>query len=320
MNLVYIAKPTYGGWVTFTAHLSHTINAPIYKISKRNETKQRSFGYNCSYQNVSIDTLCQKDNLCICALDKHYYQYLPYFPNGTKLVIHDPTELKTMDQFKLDDKSIDISKFKIITIRETVQSYLKNKFSIQSTFKYHPFYLYPKSTLDQLGYPFLSISRIDFDKHQDIILKANKELSKTNKIWILGKENRLYVHHKLKDLQFHDYWLGKYPKTMPMSFNNKDILDSCQFVIDLSIIKQDGGGTQYTFLEAIYHDCILVLHKEWVDQGNIFKDGYNCLVVSTHDELKTLIETDFSDEYKQRIIQNSKILLDQHANVDWNHL
>ena len=32
MNLLYLAKPVYGGWVTFTAHLSHKYNSPIYKI------------------------------------------------------------------------------------------------------------------------------------------------------------------------------------------------------------------------------------------------------------------------------------------------
>ena len=32
MNLLYLAKPVYGGWVTFTAHLSHKHNAPIFFI------------------------------------------------------------------------------------------------------------------------------------------------------------------------------------------------------------------------------------------------------------------------------------------------
>ena len=47
MNLLYLAKPVYGGWVTFTAHLSHKHNAPIYKIGKRNETFKRDYGYEC---------------------------------------------------------------------------------------------------------------------------------------------------------------------------------------------------------------------------------------------------------------------------------
>ena len=46
-------------------------------------------------------------------------------------------------------------------------------------------------------------------------------------------------------------------------------------MIDMSIIKGDGGGTQYTFLEAIYHDCILVLHLDWINKGELFISGVN---------------------------------------------
>ena len=48
---------------------------------------------------------------------------------------------------------------------------------------------------------------------------------------------------------------GNILKILPMKYENKDLLDNCAFVVDMSIIKGDGGGTQYTFLEAIYHDC-----------------------------------------------------------------
>ena len=32
-NLVYMAKPIYGGWVTFTVHLSHKYGYPVYKVT-----------------------------------------------------------------------------------------------------------------------------------------------------------------------------------------------------------------------------------------------------------------------------------------------
>ena len=76
------------------------------------------------------------------------------------------------------------------------------------------------------------------------------------------------VFHKLKDLDFHEYWKGKYDKTFPMTYKDKDILTDCKFVVDMSIIKDDGGGTQYTFLEAIYNDCILILHNDWITRGD----------------------------------------------------
>ena len=131
----------------------------------------------------------------------------------------------------------------------------------------------------------LCISRIDFDKNINFILDANNKLDETKKIYLFGAENRLYVHHKLKDMNFENYWKGKYPKNLPMEYEGKDLLDNCAFVTDMSIIVGDGGGTQYTFLEAIYHNCALILHKDWVEKGNTFKNRYNCYVVGYTEDI-----------------------------------
>ena len=87
----------------------------------------------------------------------------------------------------------------------------------------------------------------------------------------------------------------------------------------MSIIKGDGGGTQYTFLEAIYHDCALILHEEWVKQGSLFKDKYNCYVIHTGDEGKQIAEILQSplNETYETIIKNSKKLLQEHMDIHW---
>jgi hypothetical protein len=36
-------------------------------------------------------------------------------------------------------------------------------------------------------------------------------------------------------------------------------------MIDLSQLPMDGGGTQYTFLDAIYHDCAIILNRKWIE-------------------------------------------------------
>ena len=74
-------------------------------------------------------------------------------------------------------------------------------------------------------------------------------------------------------------------KTLPFPVDNKDLLTCCNYIVDMSVIKGDGGGTQYTFLEAICRDCALVLHKDWVEQGDTFKDKYNCYVVGYTDDV-----------------------------------
>tara|TARA_Y100000361_G_C11107344_1_gene315584 strand:- start:62 stop:1045 length:984 start_codon:yes stop_codon:yes gene_type:complete len=325
-NLVYMAKPIYGGWVTYTAHLSLKNDYPIYKIGKRTEKNKRDYGYNCKYQNLVIEDLMKKENLMITALDKHYYEYLQYFPKDTILVIHDPTELKNKSNPLIRDGLID--RFKIITIRQTVKDYLMKTYKFESQFLTHPFYQYEKNKPSMNNYA-VSISRIDFDKNIDIILKYNKLIENEDKcnnpmdkynpmdkcIKIFGKENRLYVHHKLKDLNFHDYWHGSYPKNLPMTYTTagieRDILKDCKFMVDLSTIKDDGGGTQYTFLEAIYNDCILILNREWIDKGNLFVENENCLAVKDEYELRDIL-LDTREYDKDKIIENARKILENH--------
>ena len=316
INLIYMAKPIYGGWVTFTAHLCLKYKCDLFKIGKRTESKQRDYGYNVNYQNIEVNELLKKGKHVITAVDKHYWKYLHLFPKGTILVIHDPTELKGKENeiVKL------INHFKIITIRKTVQEYLKKEYNVDTDFLPHPFYEYPISN-EPSDYYSLSISRIDFDKHTDLILEANQFITNEDKkIQIFGAENRLYVHHKLKDLKFHEFWHGKFPKTLPLSHEGKDLLNDCHYITDMSIIKGDGGGTQYTFLEAIYHNCALILHKDWVDQGDVFKKGHNCYVVGyTHNigkEIADIINEPINNNYTQ-ILKNAKELLSEHINVKW---
>ena len=94
----------------------------------------------------------------------------------------------------------------------------------------------------------------------------------------------------------------KYPKKSSLKYEGKDLLNNCAFVVDMSTIVGDGGGTQYTFLEAIYHNCALILHKDWVENGDTFKDKYNCYVVGYTDdvgrEISDIIETGINITYK----------------------
>ena len=65
LSLVYLAKPIYGGWVTFTVHLAKQFNYRLYKVGKRTEKKVRNYGYGIDYQNVSLEDLLKLPNLLI---------------------------------------------------------------------------------------------------------------------------------------------------------------------------------------------------------------------------------------------------------------
>ena len=78
-----MAKPVYGGWVTFTAHMSKKNDYPIYKITKKSEKTQRDYGYDCKYQNLNLVDSLKLQNCFITAVEKHYWEFLRYFPNYT---------------------------------------------------------------------------------------------------------------------------------------------------------------------------------------------------------------------------------------------
>lgn len=318
-NLIYMAKPPYGGWVSFTAHLALKYKCNLYKIGNRTEIlkdgqpKHRKFGYGINYQNISIEDAIKLPNILITAIDKTYYKYLEHFPKNTKLVIHDPTEVKGKSTQPVIDN---LSRFKIYTIRSTVFDMLKQNFNITSKFLVHPFYEYEYDIGNKNK--SVSISRIDFDKHTELIIKANDILKKNgnnNTVDIYGAKNDLYVYHHLKnklDLNLEKYYMGTFGKEFSDLTN---LLKNAKFVVDMSAIKGDGGGSQYTFLEAIHQNCALVLNSKWVDGVSTpFKNGYNCFVVSDENGLAKLLS---QNPDTSKIVKNAKKLLSSHIKVDW---
>ena len=300
-NHFYLSKPVFGGWVLFAVHLLLNRKQNIlFKVGKKLEPKARDFGYGIGYQNVTHEALSQLENVFVTSLDKHYYEYIKYIKEPT-IVIHDPTELKP------EVKDLLLNS-KVITIRKQVKSFLKDTLDIDSTFKPHPFFPYKlPPPVEKKG--AVATSRVDFDKHTEIICEANN-ISK-NKIDIYGAVNRIFEFHKLKSLGFEKYYKGRFGKSFSEISN---ILNPAKFMVDLTWIKNDGNGTQYTFLEAIHSNCALILNRRWLETKGDFKEGYNCYAVSNAEELKEIIDGDI-DTHK--ITSNAKKLLKVHTDVKW---
>lgn len=320
--LLYLAKPTYGGWVSFTAHLSLKTNIPLFKISKRTEKNSRNYGYGVNYHNINLEKLSNMiEDGCIpivTAIDKNFYHILDILPDDSYIVIHDPTEFnKASKQIVIDN----LKRLKVITIRKSVHDLLLNM-NIVSRFIIHPYV--PMINTHSIGgnrLGAISISRIDYDKNIDIIVKANSLIDTAeNKVEIYGEPNERYIYQKLlhwdsfKKDDIDSQYRGHFPKTFDML---KNILTNKIFVVDMSSISQDGGGTQYTFLEAIDAGCILILNSKWTNNPNsIWKHNYNCLVVSCAEELAEILNFPYNYDI-EKIYKNSIKILKDASIVDW---
>ena len=144
-----------------------------------------------------------------------------------------------------------------------MQNFLQENFGIESQFLYHPFYASPISHFGQDHHKrneAVSISRVDFQKNIEIMFEANKTAK--NPIKVYGWINKRYVTEKLDPAEFSKYYQGKYDK----SFSTiSKILANSKFMVDLSSLPMDRGGTQYTFLDAINHNCAIILNKQWIE-------------------------------------------------------
>lgn len=252
--LFYLAKPRTGGWPTFTAHLALGLgDAQIFRVTRRSEKSQRPFGRGLGYQNVDLESalaIAQTFPSIITATDKHYAEVASPLAPLCATVVHDPTELKLPHLAHLGTT---------IVIRQTMCEYLPG-----ATFIRHPYQrdatlkpLPPKSGA-------VAISRVDFDKRTRMICEAN-DLGAA--IHIHGTENPIYTHFDLDEKVpgWRDWYRGPFP--VDDLWAGAKICADAKAMVDLSVISGDGGGSQYTFLEALDAGAALVLHREWKPVG-----------------------------------------------------
>ena len=307
-NLLYLGKPPYGGWISYTDHLRRSLSklgkCNVIKLGNKTNIKTpKLLGGQTYYRTLSHGSIarsCSAKNSIITALDKHHFDIGYSLLNaGISIVIHDPNELNE-DVIRI----LKTNKNKVISIRKGNHENLL-KMGINSYFIKHPY--------EQEGYNCLktktaiATSRIDWDKRTEIIVESN--MASSEKVHIYGHLNNQYGFFKLQpvDKNWKMFYMGKFPKDQSAA----TLCSPYKYCVDMSVIKGDGGGTQYTFLEAIDAGCVLVLNKKWTNvQGSIFIDGHNCISVSGAKELSSVID---SKENYSNIITNSKQILKDHS-------
>lgn len=270
--LLYATKVNVGGWTTFTRHLYDSLvsqghDAEIVKIGNRDEGFGRPFGPYHWYRNVTAATLAKwarSNPVIITALGKHFVeQSEQLIKAGARVVCHDPAE----PAFRMNLRSPWV-------IRKAMLAHMP-----AATFIRHPYVRHARAgMLRRGGKAILATSRVDFDKNTTMILDANRLGAKID---IIGFENRLYS--KFKIVPFYPEYVQTSGYRRPKNISAFELLRSALAMVDLTDIKGDGGGTQYTFLEAWDAGAVPIIGEWWLRKNDdmISGDavGANCIAV-----------------------------------------
>ncbi len=288
--------------MTFTAHLAEgfrlaKIPFMIRRPRPRTEIKSRDFGYGHFYWNTNLDDMDPKESHLIVCSSKKFKDEVKYLlDSGAHIVIHDPTELKYLEGVE----------YKHIPI--VIRPSMKKNIGHYIPHPYHP--------LNQQRWSYkqrkmaVSISRIDFDKHTEIILDANRLLAKNLEVEIRGFENRLYT--KFKIMPAYPEWrqsINAYPREFRYATK---LCGQYRYMVDMSAIKNDGGGTQYTFLEAMDAGTTCILNEEWFDyhQGEM-EIGKNCHAVRNGVQLTSLLRG-LKDSMRTKLVMGGDAIIAAH--------
>jgi hypothetical protein len=280
-NLLYATKVNLGGWATFTVHLYNLLrenghDVHLWKIGNRTENFTRPFaGHGIFYQNISVDRLgilVEAGAHCIvAALGKHFVDDVePLLNAGAGIVVHDTAE---------STNRMDISRPWVI--RKELAPLFEDAVFIR-----HPYVAVDK-TIKRPAYKsrsgFVATSRVDFDKNTAMILDANRLGAGVD---IVGFENRLYTKFKIMpDYPEWEQSKGTHPRSGHESFQ---LLLNARGMVDLTDIKGDGGGTQYTFLEAWDAGCVPIIGEWWLRKGDDMRHDENCYAVADAEQLAKL--------------------------------
>ena len=168
----------------------------------------------------------------------------------------------------------------------------------------------------------ISVSRLDFDKNSHWLFEANRKLPEDRQIEIRGSENRMYTKNKIVNV-YPEYKQDSHrPKddraTFKLEFHGAvNLCKTAKYMTDFSLIKGDGGGTQYTFLEAMDAGTICLIHRDWIrEKDSMIDEGpdQNCISFASPRGLSSFLAGTITEQIATHIRANAlKILIEHDA-------
>lgn len=289
INILHLSPWPLGGAVTFVINLAKVLDAAevpyrVVRLAKNTEKRKRQIGqYGVWYQNVSFESAAKGKGVWLLAsapTDESIAMRAIELVNNSHgaCVFHDPYEFKQYPHWKYADHS------RVVCVRENgLVSMPLGKFIP------HPYVRHAANSLDQRTQHAVSIARVSSAKNSLLVLQANTELPDDRRVVLLGALNRFWWNFNVKP---------KYPDwPMPSSTGFPRVAGSAvhacsgyEYMVDLTVFAGDGGGTQYSFLEAMDAGAVPVMSADWCSyKGVAAKLGFQ---VADKDGLVTLLNDD----------------------------
>lgn len=297
--LFFNARAPGGGSTSFAVHLYRAMElagyAPtILRLAKRTEQRTRPLG---KYDGVEYVNVATEDALATVAdtpsllVAPCHSSATPWDPDaqrkliaaGMRVVVHDPNE------FKIYDHHTAIGTRPPIAIRPTMLAHYPRAVVIP-----HPYVRrYDQWDTSQLHqhreWIAVSVARVTFVKRTEIILDANRLLAKQHRkpVVLRGAENRLYTRHKLR-AAYPEFKQGS--TGFPLRWHaSAEQCARASYAVDMTYFPDDGGGSQYSFMEAWDAGTVNIIHEDWLRYGskwpNEMQHLMNCIAVSDAQEL-----------------------------------
>jgi hypothetical protein len=281
--LFFMRRDFGGGSTSYTVHLYLSLKQAgyepsIFRVTANGDGQIRPFSKyeGASYRNVTFDESIRiietTPSIMTGACPEKDLWFRPtaiidMMKAGMRCVVHDPNEFKIYDHARYVERPI--------IIRPTMRRFYNDSVFIQ-----HPYVPWFKDEAPPLeGRPLraVSIARVTFVKRTEWILDANRLLHEDSQVVLRGAENRLYTRHKILD-QYPEYQQGSTGYPLVWGAGPQECAKA-KFAVDMTYFPDDGGGSQYSFMEAWDAGTINIVPRDWLRYEGEMQEAMNCISV-----------------------------------------
>lgn len=279
INILYLTPWPLGGATSYVVHLAavfERVGVPyrVLRFSKSTEKSKREIGsFGVYYQNVSFADASELRNepflLAAAPTDevKAAQAVQLITERGGAYVFHDPNELRLYPHWAMVERP------RIITVREQGKLWLAGKAgsgplggvpSKNVTFIPHP-YLRTRANDVRTGAVrrhAVSVARTSAVKNTHWVFEANEKLPEALRVDLRGEVNRMWWNFNVKQKYPHTPYPDKagFPREWGAAAK---ICADFNYMVDLTIFKDDGGGSQYSLLEAMDAGAVPIMTTDW---------------------------------------------------------